>query len=419
MIARPNVSKGEATMLIRSLLLLVMIVSVAVCNRPSLAQSPEIESYLVKGEAEAGVVAMLDRLAQSPSDDHARFSLGVAQFFVAVEHLGQGFYEFGLRDPNRSIASMLPFLRLPIPFNDNPRLFSYQDSRNILQRFIDDLAVAEKSLSEVDDTEVKLRLPITRISLNFADASSPPVPLRKILIAMRSIRDQQDFVVVFDRADVAWLRGYCHLLTAMCEFLLAHDGQELFDATAHLFFQRVDTPFTFLPQGQRVYDFGGGFDIADVIAMIHLIRLPATEPLRMQAALHHLEQVLEQSEEMWKFAIAETDDDHEWIPNARQTGELRVPVTQDMIESWLVATKEGKEVLRGERLIPFWRGNGEQGVNLRRVFTEPTTFDLVLWIQGTAAAPYLETGEKTRPDVWWRLQQVFQGNFIVFALWFN
>jgi hypothetical protein len=406
-------------MLTRTFMFLVMIVSVADCIRPCSAQPPEIESYLVKGDAASGVAAMKERLVQVPSDDHARISLGVAQFIVAVEHLGQGFYEFGLRDPNQSLASMLPFLRLPVPFNDDPRLLTYEDSRSILQRFIDDLAVAERSLSEVKDPDVKLRLPLTKIALNFADTSSPPVSLRKILVAMRSIRDQQDLVVVFDRADVAWLRGYCHLLTAMSEFVLAHDGQELFDATAHMFFQRVDTPFTFLPQGQRVYDFGGGFDLADIIALIHLIRLPATEPLRMQAALNHLEQVLDLSEEMWEFAITETDDDHEWIPNSRQTGELGIRVTQDMIDSWLLATKEGKEVLKGERLIPFWRGNGEKGINLRRVFTEPTTFDLVLWIQGTAAAPYLESGEKTRPEVWGRLLQVFQGNFIVFALWFN
>jgi len=37
------------------------------------------------------------------------------------------------------------------------------------------------------------------------------------------------------------------------------------------------------------------------------------------------------------------------------------------------------------------------GVNLRRVFTEPREFDLVLWVQGTAAVPYLEAGEVTTP----------------------
>ena len=55
----------------------------------------------------------------------------------------------------------------------------------------------------------------------------------------------------------------------------------------------------------------------------------------------------------------------------------------------------------------------------RRVFTEPREFDLILWIQGTAAAPYLERGERTTPEVWDRLRRVFGGEFIGFALWFN
>ena len=42
----------------------------------------------------------------------------------------------------------------------------------------------------------------------------------------------KEFVIAFDRGNVAWLRGYCHLLMAFGEFYLAHDGKELFDRTA-------------------------------------------------------------------------------------------------------------------------------------------------------------------------------------------
>jgi hypothetical protein len=31
----------------------------------------------------------------------------------------------------------------------------------------------------------------------------------------------------------------------------------------------------------------------------------------------------------------------------------------------------------------------------------------------------LETGELTQPEVWWQFQEVFRGNFIGFAIWFN
>jgi hypothetical protein len=58
-------------------------------------------------------------------------------------------------------------------------------------------------------------------------------------------------------------------------------------------------------------------------------------------------------------------------------------------------------------------------MNLRRLFLEPTTFDLVLLIQGSAALPYLEDGELTESDTWRRIMQVFGGDFFRYAVWFN
>jgi hypothetical protein len=77
-------------------------------------------------------------------------------------------------------------------------------------------------------------------------------------------------------------------------------------------------------------------------------------------------------------------------------------------------------MLQGKKLIPFWRTtDAGVGVNLRKVFTEPQPFDLVMWIQGIGAAPFLEKGELTSPDTWRRWQRVFRGEFIGFAIWFN
>jgi hypothetical protein len=82
-------------------------------------------------------------------------------------------------------------------------------------------------------------------------------------------------------------------------------------------------------------------------------------------------------------------------------------------------------VLQGKQLLPFWRGaQTDRGVNLRRVFINPPReLDLVLWVQGTAAAPYLEHGPLTRladPRMLDRLNETFGGvNFIGFAFWFN
>jgi hypothetical protein len=384
-----------------------------------IAEAPLAEPFLLDGKTLAGINALNNRLTEDPDDDQARFGLGVLQFVGAVEGLGQKFHKYGLRDVSNSWGNIIPLLRLPVPENPTPETLTYEDSRRILQSFIDDLAVADATLAKIDDLNVKLPLHVTGMKLNFAGDGIDPIPLQTILRSMRAVGDDRDLFIAFDRADATWLRGYCHLLSGICEFVLAHDGQEIFDSTAHLFFKKVRSPYPFLQEGRQVFGWEGQFDIADAIAFIHLIRMPVKEPKRMQAALKHWETVLEYSGEMWQLVLAETDNDHEWIPNPKQKGELGLDVDQAMIDSWLLAAKEGMEVLRGKRLVPFWRGNDKRGVNLHRVFTEPTSFDLVLWIQGTAAAPYLEEGDMTRPEVWNRMQQVFRGNFIVFALWFN
>jgi len=152
--------------------------------------------------------------------------------------------------------------------------------------------------------------------------------------------------------------------------------------------------------------------------------MPLQEPDRLMAAHGHLKSMLQMSRDMWTFYGAETDDDREWIPNPTQTGVLRVRVTSEMQKTWLATVEEAELVLDGKRLVPFWRGaDPQRGINLRRVFLELKEFDIPLWIQGTAAAPFLENGETTgfaNPETLRRINEQFRGpNFIGFAFWFN
>ncbi len=94
-------------------------------------------------------------------------------------------------------------------------------------------------------------------------------------------------------------------------------------------------------------------------------------------------------------------------------------VTRPIVDGWLSFLDEAEAVLAGRRLLPFWGNYESRGVNLRRVFTEPRDLDVAGWLEGIAAAPYLEKGELTRPEVWERLRRVFGGQFIGYAIWFN
>lgn len=140
----------------------------------------------------------------------------------------------------------------------------------------------------------------------------------------------------------------------------------------------------------------------------------------MKASLAHLESVIDHSRQSWKAIQAETDDDREWIPNSKQTGVIPgVRVTEEMIAGWHEFLNEGEKMLSGKKLIPHWRLKAEYGINLRRVFLEPREFDVVMWAHGAAAVPYAEKGIVVRGETWNRMEQIFGGQFIGFAFWFN
>ena len=113
----------------------------------------------------------------------------------------------------------------------------------------------------------------------------------------------------------------------------------------------------------------------------------------MKSALRHMETVIRLSRENWKLIEAETDDDHEWVPNPEQTAALpELRVGREVITGWHEFLDEAEALLQGRRLIPFWRGiragltpfdrdfpvNPEVGFNVRSMFTEPTRFDFAL-----------------------------------------
>lgn len=208
------------------------------------------------------------------------------------------------------------------------------------------------------------------------------------------------------------------------------DAKELFECTAHLIFEKVETPHEFLLQNRKPIDdsfpsFNDVDTILDLITGIHLsLRFKLAEPKRLANAHRHLLQMVKHGKQMWQFYEAETDDDREWIPNPRQTGAMGIGVSKEMRTAWLATLDEADLLLQGKRLLPFWRKqSGRRGVNVRRVFLEPREIDVIRWIQGTAATPYLEDGLITRfaeENFFRRLNDIFGGSrFFGFAFWFN
>lgn len=397
-------------------------------NQPKKQDARLVETYLAAGKLQEGELALAEKLKEYSNDDQLRFALGTLQALRAIECLGQDLYRYGLgSNAQARELRFIPIIRMPLPNNPKPDSLSYNAAQNIIRTFLQNLSKAEATLAPIKDAGVKLPLHfgMIKLDLNGDGKADEEEYLWELYAKMNrnpniNAQTAKDFCINFDRGDVHWLRGYCHLLMSICEIYLAHDTKETFDCTAHLFFPKVDSPYGFLDnKGKRRAVINDGY-ILDLIALIHLIRWQVAEPERMPAALHHLEAVVAQSKESWKWILAESDDDREWLPNPRQTGVIpNMRVNEEMVGAWQNLMDQSGKVLAGELLIPFWRGEDDRGVNLRRVFMEPRTMDLVLWVQGTAAAPYLENGKKVESGIGRRLQDAFGSNLPGFAAYFN
>lgn len=366
------------------------------------------------------------RLASDANDDQVRFALGVTQFMRAIEGMAQAMYRHGL-EPPRGMEQSLPFFRFPLPRNPSPEPLDYETLRGIFVAAVDGLAKADATLAAMGENDVKLPIAIglARLDLNGDGKAEDGETLWRVLDSSLGggnipLEGVERFIISFDRADAAWLRGYTHLLRAMMQFGLAHDGRKSFEASFHMLFPRAGLPNAVLDQQDlRPQPYFDPAPIADAIAFIHLMHWEVTEPERLTAVHGHLESVVALSRENWRFILAETDDEAEWIPSpAQKNGVLPgVGVAQQTLDGWMVFLDEFAAILKGERLIPHWRL--ARGINLRRVFFEPQPFDPILWAQGSAALPYMEDGPVTDQQTWNRIMMMLQGNFLGYAVWFN
>src|SRR5215213_4806408 len=224
--------------------ILVGAVLIALCEPVGAADPPLVEKYLHSGELAQGEQALEARLAAAPKDDQARFGLGVLRFVRGVERLGQFLHEYGVKSENAHV----PFLRLPVPKNPDPAPITYMALRRALNDLHRDLGAAEQALAGVTDEQVRLPLRLAGIHL---DLDGDGRATDKFLDILKGVMQRQrfdflagnpDFLVSFDRGDVAWLRAYCHMLMGMLDLYLAADTERLFDQTAPDMFARPKKP---------------------------------------------------------------------------------------------------------------------------------------------------------------------------------
>jgi hypothetical protein len=436
------------------------------------------EALLIEGRLVDAAGLAEGRIAAAPDDAEAGFALGLAQFLSAVEGLGQGLYRYGLASTYGNPAAQalgggVPFLRIPIPANPSPEPVTYDGLRAVLGGFVRDLAVAEKTLAAVPASafELPLRVPLVRLDFDGNGTGGPEESVAALFLAVSGVdlvspewaawagAAEEGRLPPFglDESEVPWLQGYSHLLSALGEFLLAHDWETAFQSTFHAAFPAGDLASSGLAaEDRRVIDGLGpepprvewgeeGYDewasgpggeahrawssqrglsewagIADLIAFVHLMRWPVVEPDRMGAAREHLLSMVALSRENWRRILAETDDSREWVPGPQQTVLFDgMRITDETVAGWHMFLDEFEAVLDGQRLIPHWRIADGRGINMRRMFEEPMAFDPWLIAQGSAILPFLEDGETVSPETVFTIFMLTDGGLLRYFLWFN
>ncbi len=398
------------------------------CAAPAMAGEANdvLTKNLYAGTLTEGGKALAALGGDAKAVAEARAAEGLLAFVAGVEHLGQALHRHGLETHPGGAMMQLPILRMPVEPNPNPEPITYEKWRAILQALFDDLNKADALLAEGakgdvnGDVKLNVDLMQVRADLNSDGKATDSESFGAILQALSRAAapaSPPDLNFAFDKADLLWLRGYIQFLTASAEFGLAVDFEESFNKTAHVWF-----PHAGLPMAQELLApvIAGGFvdnSIGDAIAMIHLLNWEVTDPERLKDVRTRLVTLASLSRESWAAARAETDNDKEWLPNAKQTGRWGMAVDDATIDGWLAVMGEFEQVLDGKKLMPHWRFN--KGFNVKRFFDESKRIDAVLITAGVDAIPFLESGPISTTADWDGLTSAFRGNFLGYALWFN
>ena len=122
----------------------------------------------------------------------------------------------------------------------------------------------------------------------------------------------------------------------------------------------------------------------------------------------------------WSRVAAETDNSGEWLPGGSQTSALGIVLPPETGTVWLGVLTDIEALLKGDLLAPYWRLDDQaSGINVARLFTEPAPVDLMEWIQGAGALPYIEQGRVMQGESWSRFEGMMGGEAMLMTLFLN
>ena len=370
-----------------------------------------------------GLTATETRLAALPSPtDEERFALGGVQFLRAVEGSFQDRWHYGMTDR----TGMLPLLRLPLSDNPNPAAFDPAAIVGIFAHAADRLDASKVNLMAIPGTsDVSLEIALDDIwfDVDSSGSRSQGEGIADILgtAVMGGMDDSAAApmplpTIRFDVADAAWLAAYADLLGGVAATVRAYDPTEPITRVM----SARDTMEALGPvQGDPF--FGGSMkpDVFDMIAMILATLNQTPDSGQMAAAQQHFLAMVAENRQFWSRVASEKDNDREWLPSDSQQSALGIEVPQGTGAAWMILLSDFEAVMKGEKLVPYWRVGAPAGINVGRMFTDPRPIDLAGWVQGWDALPYLEKGPLVSNESADAFDAMTNGQAMLFALYLN
>ncbi len=364
--------------------------------------------------ATEGLSAAEANLRARPEAPETSFALGAVQFLRASEAIMQVRY-----DNATTPLEILPGMRNRLPANPDAEFDPAFIEIAMLQA-LEHLSRAESSLEQVAGEAFAIEVSMADIWFDVnANGSREAWENGLAVMADLNAEPNADFdgVIRFDSADAHWLKAYVHVMSGMAELTLAVDP-----TTA------IKTVYEGRAQLDALGEIEGMFldnETIDTLATVLLTLRGVPDATRTRAAHQHFRNMITENRAFWTAVEQETDDDREWLPNVSQTSAFGVEVDEDMAQGWQDVLVEIERLLDGETLVPYWRYNNGYnaetgvGVNLAKFLQNPGDMDVILWLHGAGAAPYLETGDLAQMQAWDRFTQMTRGDGLMFAVWFN
>lgn len=377
------------------------------------AQVPVAETLFDDGLAAAEVQL------EGQSTPEAQFLLGGTRFLRAIETAFQIRWRMGLTEA----PGDFPLLRTGLPQNPSPDAFDPSFIEALFAEAITQMEAARGPLEALDETtNFSVPVDLSRIWLDVnmngaRDAGEGLVSLsgNAFLIPPQSAEGAPAPIVDFDASDAAWLRAYTHMISGFSQLVLA--------------FHPTDVITKVMEQEAALEAFNTGFTTQDAFGVddtwvaILTIYIKALEgqpdPARTQAAHGHLLKMVQANKTFWAQVAAETDAGREWIPNQTQTSALGIDLPPETASTWQDVLTDVEHLLNGALLIPHWRLSADAGINLERLKMDPPQFDIMGWIHGGDALPYIEKGPRISGANWGAFQRLMGGRGLMFAVMLN